>query len=34
MPDRKINARFVEPMLLHRAEKLPEGGLWTYELEL
>jgi bifunctional non-homologous end joining protein LigD len=34
MPDRKINARFVEPMLLHRAEKLPEGGLWTYELKL
>jgi hypothetical protein len=34
MADQKINAHFVEPMLLRRAEKLPEGGLWTYELKL
>jgi bifunctional non-homologous end joining protein LigD len=29
-----IKARFIEPMLLHRAEKLPEGGSWVYELKL
>jgi bifunctional non-homologous end joining protein LigD len=34
MPDQNINARFVEPMLQHRAEKLPEGGAWIYELKL
>jgi bifunctional non-homologous end joining protein LigD len=34
MPDVKIEARFVEPMLLHRAAKLPEGGSWAYELKL
>jgi bifunctional non-homologous end joining protein LigD len=30
----KTSARFIEPMLLQRAERLPEGGLWTYELKL
>ena len=34
MPDLKIKARFIEPMLLQRAEKLPEGAGWTYELKL
>src|ERR1017187_7293258 len=34
MPDLKIEAHFVEPMLLHCAEKLPEGGLWVYELKI
>jgi ATP-dependent DNA ligase len=26
-------AAFVEPMLLLRTEKLPEGGDWLYELK-
>jgi len=34
MSHSKISARFIEPMLLHRAERLPEGGLWIYELKL
>jgi ATP-dependent DNA ligase len=34
MADIKINARFIEPMLLQRAEKLPQGGSWLYELKL
>jgi bifunctional non-homologous end joining protein LigD len=34
MPHQKIKARFIEPMLLQRAEKLPEGAAWTYELKL
>jgi len=34
MPSPKIEARFVEPMLLLSAEKLPEGGSWSYELKL
>jgi bifunctional non-homologous end joining protein LigD len=34
MPDLKIEARFVEPMLLLGKEKLPEGGSWVYELKL
>jgi ATP-dependent DNA ligase len=34
MADIKINARFIEPMLLQGAEELPEGGLWAYELKL
>ena len=34
MPALKTSARFIEPMLLQRAERLPEGGLWTYELKL
>lgn len=30
----KTRAGFIEPMLLHRTEKLPEGVLWLYELKL
>lgn len=29
-----IKARFIGPMLLQRAEKLPEGSSWIYELKL
>jgi bifunctional non-homologous end joining protein LigD len=29
-----IKARFIEPMLLQRAEKLPESSSWAYELKL
>jgi hypothetical protein len=28
------NVRFIEPMLLQRAERLPEGAAWLYELKL
>jgi len=34
MPDREIQARFIEPMLLPRTENLPQGALWQYELKL
>ena len=34
MPDPKIKARFIEPMLLQPAEKLADGALWLYELKL
>ena len=34
MPDRKIKAQFIEPMLLLRTENLPQGALWRYELKL
>jgi ATP-dependent DNA ligase len=34
MPDLKSRARFIEPMLLQRTEKLPEGASWLYELKL
>ncbi len=27
-------ASFIEPMLLLRAERLPEGPNWSYELKL
>jgi bifunctional non-homologous end joining protein LigD len=30
----KIKARFIEPMLLQRAEKVPLDGVWRYELNL
>src|SRR4051794_16251496 len=30
----KTKARFIEPMLLLRTEKLPEGADWLYELKL
>ena len=33
MPDRKIKAQFIEPMLLLRTENLPQGALWRYELK-
>src|SRR5271169_4729228 len=34
MPERKAKAAFVEPMLLLRTEKLPEGPPWVHELKL
>lgn len=34
MSARKIKAAFIEPMLLLRAEKLPQGAEWQYELKL
>jgi hypothetical protein len=34
MADRKIRAKFVEPMLLLRTDKLPEGEKWAYEIKL
>jgi bifunctional non-homologous end joining protein LigD len=33
MPQNKTRAAFVEPMLLLRTEKLPEGPDWLYELK-
>lgn len=30
----KVQARFIEPMLLLRSESLPEGDGWIYELKL
>ena len=30
----KIEALFIEPMLLLSTEKPPEGGSWAYELKL
>jgi ATP-dependent DNA ligase len=33
MPTRTRKAAFVEPMLLLRAETLPEGEAWQYELK-
>jgi len=30
----KIKPRFIEPMLLLRTEKLPEGPEWGYEIKL
>src|SRR3989449_6877474 len=34
MPARKRKAAFVEPMLLLRADNLPQGDAWQYELKL
>jgi ATP-dependent DNA ligase len=34
MAQRKVAAAFVEPMLLLRKEKLPEGPDWLYEVKL
>ena len=34
MPQNKTRVRFVEPMLLLRTEKLPQGVDWLYELKL
>jgi DNA ligase D-like protein (predicted ligase) len=34
MPDKKAKAKFIEPMLLLRTEKLPEGPDWICELKL
>jgi bifunctional non-homologous end joining protein LigD len=33
MPDRKIYARFIQPMLLLRTEALPTGQNWMYEIK-
>jgi bifunctional non-homologous end joining protein LigD len=33
MPEKKARAAFVEPMLLLRTEKLPEGPAWLHELK-
>jgi ATP-dependent DNA ligase len=34
VPDPNIKARFIQPMLLLGAEKLPEGARWVYEPKL
>src|SRR5438046_10187066 len=34
MPTNKLKAAFIEPMLLLRKEKLPEGKEWLYEIKL
>jgi ATP-dependent DNA ligase len=34
MPLKKVKAEFIEPMLLLRKEKLPEGQEWLYEIKL
>jgi bifunctional non-homologous end joining protein LigD len=33
VPSAERNARFIEPMLLLRADKLPEGESWKYEVK-
>ena len=33
MAEKRARAAFVEPMLLLRTEKLPEGKEWLYELK-
>ena len=33
VPDRELIARFMEPMLLLRTDKLPEGEGWLYEVK-
>ena len=34
IPIVKTKARFIEPMLLQRTEKLPQGSDWLYEIKL
>lgn len=34
MPYAKTNAEFIQPMLLLRTQRLPEGPNWAYELKL
>ena len=34
MPEHESRARFIEPMLLLRTERLPEGPDWLYEIKL
>jgi hypothetical protein len=29
-----VKAKFIEPMLLLRTAKLPEGKDWTYEIKM
>jgi len=31
---KKLRARFIEPMLLLRTDRLPEGANWLYEIKL
>src|SRR5580704_2928145 len=33
MTDTKVKAQFIEPMLLLRTDKLPEGPEWVFELK-
>jgi hypothetical protein len=33
MVQRKMTAAYIEPMLLLRKEKLPEGAEWLYEIK-
>ena len=33
MPEKKTEAAFIEPMLLLRTERLPEGPNWLHELK-
>jgi ATP-dependent DNA ligase len=34
MAQRKVKASFIEPMLLLRKEKFPEGAEWLCEIKL
>ncbi len=34
MAARRTKAKFIEPMFLHRTERLPDGPEWLYELKL
>lgn len=34
MVERRVKAKFAEPMLLLRTDKLPEGEKWAYEIKL
>jgi ATP-dependent DNA ligase len=34
VPESKTKAAFIEPMLLRRTERLPEGSKRAYELKL
>jgi bifunctional non-homologous end joining protein LigD len=34
VPHEKTKAEFIQPMLLLRCERLPEGPNWLYELKL
>jgi ATP-dependent DNA ligase len=34
MPSQEAKARFIKPMLLQRAQSLPEGPEWSYEVKL
>jgi bifunctional non-homologous end joining protein LigD len=34
MASAQTNARFIEPMLLLRTNRLPEGDAWEYEVKL
>ena len=34
MAAKRMKGKFIEPMLLRRMERLPEGPSWIYELKL